>query len=776
MSVRLLFAVAVVGLSAGPVAAFITRTVPLKSVLAEEQVVAVATVAATGPPVALVVAESLKGKFPADKLTVDFTGDALARRERHPEQLLPKLAKGARVVLFASKERGGWTAFAFADGAWCRIRGTPAEDGFTWALVHGEPYLRRTFKGNSAELEAVIRDCLAGKRTPPAPDPKEPPGFGERGTRNAECGTDSQVEPAGERGFRSASRVPRPALFGVIPSFVLIGPLALLAAVVPGVAARLAVGVRRWRAFLAVTGANTTLALLYYWLRRYLPDAAWAGPAVAFGLLLAVTVGGLAWAAVRARRLGRPPAGERQWVAVGAAALGLAVAGIGWWTGWGGLVQLPWAAFTAAAGGVGLAAVAHWRGEVAALACTGLVLAACSGRVAVGPGAVADGPAGVRILFETPDYDQVLSGLAVSGDRIYFGVSKQTGFRSAGAVLAVDRATGREAWRFDDDGTLRPAFATPCVANGAVLAGEGLHSDADCRVYRLSVEAGRPTWARPFQTIGHVEGSPSQMGGRVFAPAGEDGIYALDENTGDRVWRHHAPGLHVDTPPVLAASNTGGRSWMAVYAGSGYGAKGVFALDGDTGAVRWRVPTELRSFGPASFLGNRVAFGLGTGTLTEDLVNEPDEPAAPAGAVVCVDAGTGAVAWRCDLPKSVHTPLAQDSHTLYAACKDGTVYALDRATGAVKWQRAVGGEFLTGPVSGTEGVCVATADGRVARLDRGAGEVVWACDLAARLGREVRAVSLAPAGGGRLLVGCGLTNRFNGAAAAAVVEIREPGK
>ncbi|MFO0849647.1 MAG: PQQ-binding-like beta-propeller repeat protein [Gemmataceae bacterium] len=759
MPVRLLLAAAVVALLAGPAAAFITRTVALKTVLADEQVMAVATVEEQGPPVHLVVTESLKGKFPTSKLAIDFTGDALAKREKHPEKLLPKLAKGARVVLFASKERGGWTACAFADGAWCRVRGTPVGDGFTWALVHGEPYLRRTFKGTSAELEAVIRDCLAGKRTPPEPDSKEPPGFGA-GARGE--GQGARKETAG------LPLAPLPLPLAVIPSFVLIGPLALLAAVVPGVAARLAVGVRRWRAFLTVTGTNTTLALGYYWLRQCLPDVAWAGPATMFGLLLAVSAGGLVWAVLRAKRLGPSPAGEGKGIAIGAAALGLVVVGIGWWAGWGDLLRLPWAAFAAAAVGAGLAAAVRWKGEAVALAVTALVLAACAGRAGVGSGTTSDRPAAVRVLFETPDFDQVLSGLTVRDDRVYFGVSKQTGFRAVGAVLAVDLGSGKEVWRFDADGTLRPVYATPWSGNGAVFVGEGLHSDADCRVFRLDMSTGRPTWATPFQTTGHIEGAPSQMSGKVFVPAGEDGLYAVDKETGSRVWWHHVPGLHVDTPPVAVAAPVA----RTVYAGSGYGAKGVFAVDGDTGAVRWRVPTDLRSFGPAAVLGDRVAFGLGTGTLTEDLAAEPDEPKAPAGAVVCVDVSSGAVVWRRDLPKSVHTPLEQDSHALYAACKDGTVYALDLATGAIKWRQAVGGEFLAGPVRDKEGVYVVTADGRVARLDRATGEVVWTCDLAARLGRDVRAMSLTAAGG-RLLVGVGLTNRFNGATAAAVVEIRE---
>lgn len=45
------------------------------------------------------------------------------------------------------------------------------------AFHHFEPYLRRTFKGTTAEMRQVIIDGLSGKKAPPY-DPKEKGGFG----------------------------------------------------------------------------------------------------------------------------------------------------------------------------------------------------------------------------------------------------------------------------------------------------------------------------------------------------------------------------------------------------------------------------------------------------------------------------------------------------------------------------------------------------------------------------------------------------------------------
>ena len=47
-----------------------------------------------------------------------------------------------------------------------------------WSLTHGEPTLRRTYTGTTAELRQLLIDHLAGKAKLPMANQKEPPGFG----------------------------------------------------------------------------------------------------------------------------------------------------------------------------------------------------------------------------------------------------------------------------------------------------------------------------------------------------------------------------------------------------------------------------------------------------------------------------------------------------------------------------------------------------------------------------------------------------------------------
>jgi hypothetical protein len=105
---------------------------------------------------------------------------------------LPKLLKclgpDREAVLFINDAGGFWhnkgatrkypIAFGFAEGSWFCLESTKLDGGtLLWRLAQGEPYLRTTFKGTTAELKTILVDHLAGKGK--LPDPvKAEPGFG----------------------------------------------------------------------------------------------------------------------------------------------------------------------------------------------------------------------------------------------------------------------------------------------------------------------------------------------------------------------------------------------------------------------------------------------------------------------------------------------------------------------------------------------------------------------------------------------------------------------
>ena len=271
-----------------PAQAVITVLTPLSRVLQDEQLIfraKITRLAADGRGMVLTLDRNMKGtRTPAfTEVLVNLAGDLQGERER--EQLLRRLAKDLPLVVFASQRGKSLIAFGYSNGTWFQMTG----DGNRWRFTHCEPYLRRTFKGTTAEMVQVIEDGLAHRKDPPPPDPKAEPGLGPEVPR----------APMPEKKTAVACRGP---VLAVIPTFVVIGPVALLAALFPAVFGGLALFLRRWTVFLAVASLGSTLHLLHAWLQGSLQDS-WWGTAQAFWTVVAVvSLAGVGWSWARYRK------------------------------------------------------------------------------------------------------------------------------------------------------------------------------------------------------------------------------------------------------------------------------------------------------------------------------------------------------------------------------------------------------------------------------------------------------------------------------------------
>ncbi|MBY0461293.1 MAG: hypothetical protein K2V38_28545, partial [Gemmataceae bacterium] len=310
--------------SASAASGVITVLTPLAGILESDTYIFVAKADKLDPdnkerPTATFkVEKKLKGEPPFDKIPVNMTGNDEGKKAGDTKTIFDRLDDKRELVWFVRKQGKTFNAKVFVEGSWFSVYGTLDADGQTirWAFMNGEPFLRRTFKGTSAEMVKTVEDALAKKADPPKPDEKEKPGYGpvvekaekKCGARSSERGTEDRQEPT-PTGLHSAFHVPNSALLGVIPSFVLVGPLAIVAALFPGVFARMAVGMKRWRAFLVVASLNSTLALIYFAVSTYRPHWLPPGRALApqaVALYFALVAGaGLVWSGWRYRKMAR---------------------------------------------------------------------------------------------------------------------------------------------------------------------------------------------------------------------------------------------------------------------------------------------------------------------------------------------------------------------------------------------------------------------------------------------------------------------------------------
>ena len=162
--------------------AVITAQLPLQDVIRGSQYIVLAKVEKLHPDkpaMVLSVEEDLKGKIPFRKLPVHLKGDSEAEKLKHVPQLLKRLADDLPIVLFVEDKPKKLTALAYTNGTWMQLVGDKTgADTAVWSLTHGEPYLRRTYKGPTDDLKQTVIDVLAGKKRAPAIDNKETPGFG----------------------------------------------------------------------------------------------------------------------------------------------------------------------------------------------------------------------------------------------------------------------------------------------------------------------------------------------------------------------------------------------------------------------------------------------------------------------------------------------------------------------------------------------------------------------------------------------------------------------
>lgn len=781
-------------LSATAAPAVITVLTPLAGILESDTYIFVAKADKLDPdnkdrPTATFkLDKKLKGEPPFDRIPVNMTGDDDAKKAGDTKTVFDRLDGTREVVFFVRKQGKLYNAKAFVEGSWFSLYGTLDADGKTvrWAFLHGEPFLRRTFKGTSAELVKIIEDARANKAKPPEPDDKEKGGYGlpvekEGGKGKGEGGKDEPLSAfSSSAAFCSAFPLPPSPLFAVIPSFVLVGPLAIVAALFPGVFARMAVGMKRWRAFLTVASLNSTLALVYFAVSTYrphwLPPGRWLAPHAVTAYLTAISVGGLLWAGRRYRRMAasepdvtRVPGRNELYALAGLTAFAaLCTVATAAFADWNSTLVMPMREFTFigvalfvatvyagyrtlthAADGTEPAVRLSLSGEsvgLGTLALCGLTaVLLMSGRAApvvatgteAGDAASDFAPrlAGEPVIleaFEVEDgkqekaFGRVWSNLALDGDRLVFGVMVS----DRGRVMSMNRHTGKAEWTVDAAGEpLLSVFCTPTVANGKVYCGEGEHKNTGCRLFCVNSSDGEPAWAKPFKTSSHTEGAPAVVGGKVYFPAGDDGLYCADAATGAKRWQFPGgkdKGIHIDAPPAVQNGT--------VFAGSGLYTYVAVALDADTGAEKWRTDLKLRVFGAPLASGSKVFYGVGTGNMGADTWHYDEEGEVrdkePAGAICCLDAATGKEEWRYPLPKSVHTGVAADAFSVYAGCRDGNVYALDRATGKLRWRAGVGSAMMSAPAVAAVGgfpvaVYAVSREGRVCCLHPQTGAKLW---------------------------------------------------
>ena len=143
----------------------------------------------------------------------------------------------------------------------------------------------------------------------------------------------------------------------------------------------------------------------------------------------------------------------------------------------------------------------------------------------------------------------------VAGGVTYIGADLDA---TTGHTWAIDVATGRVIWRFDEP------FESPTIANG--IGYSGSKSGA---VTARELATGKELWRTTLQGIVRA---PAVAQGIVYLPAdGEHRVYALDAATGGPLWRFDLDSSNSCCIAVAKGSVFAGRAPGRVYSIGGDG-------------------------------------------------------------------------------------------------------------------------------------------------------------------------------------------------------------
>jgi outer membrane protein assembly factor BamB len=280
-------------------------------------------------------------------------------------------------------------------------------------------------------------------------------------------------------------------------------------------------------------------------------------------------------------------------------------------------------------------------------------------------------------------------GLASDGASVYVS----TGY---GRITALDAATGAPRWTQDLNA---PGSSSPTVLGDLVLI-----VSRDGRAWALEAATGRIRWQEASIPTAATWAGGAGVAARpdlVVLPFPSGEVLGVFPEGGLRRWGTIVAGNRFGSAASFAATDIGGDPVLdegTVYVGTYSGR--LAALSADTGETLWAIPEGAAS--PAVPAGDSLF-----------LVNDVND-------LLRVDAATGGVIWRTDLPEArqrrgvtAHIGPVLAGGRLIVASSDGALRQFDPATGAPLGDVALESGAASAPVVAGGVLYVVTEDGRL---------------------------------------------------------------
>jgi outer membrane protein assembly factor BamB len=325
---------------------------------------------------------------------------------------------------------------------------------------------------------------------------------------------------------------------------------------------------------------------------------------------------------------------------------------------------------------------------------------------------------------------------------------------------------GRAPGTLADSLALRWKFKTEAEvkSSAAICQGRVFIGSSDKNVYALDLQTGSRIWS--YQAGDTVEAAPCVLDGRVFVGSSDNFLYALDAGTSTLKWKYETGGQ------ILGAANwtrspDGQKTWILV---GSYDNK-LHCVDSQTGRPVWTYETGNYVNGSPALDNGQCVFG-GCDALIHVVsvadgakVTEIDSGSYIAASAAFLDGQVyvgnygnsflkaevkaGKIVWQyaeSDAP-FFSSPAVGDEVVVFGG-RDEYVHCVRRDDGRQVWKFKTLGEVNSSPALCGDKVVVGSDDGRLYLLRLADGQPVWSYEIG-------KPVTSSPAVvGGLVVVGC----------------------
>jgi serine/threonine-protein kinase len=248
--------------------------------------------------------------------------------------------------------------------------------------------------------------------------------------------------------------------------------------------------------------------------------------------------------------------------------------------------------------------------------------------------------------------------------------------------------TNQTLWAFTTGDAIS---SSPAIDNNVVYVGSW-----DGNVYALNAQTGNKIWS--YNTHGQaVESSPAVANGVVYIGADDNNFYALDAATGSYIWSYNTTNFVASSPVV-----TNNVVYVSLDNGN------LYALNAAKGTRLWNYTIGDSTNCPA--VVNGVVYVTGNGN------------------VYALNAAKGTKIWSYSIGDFAFSSPAVAKSIVYVNSEDGNVYALNAATGTKIWNYTTSGGTST-PAVADGVVYVGSIDGNFYALNYTTGKYIWSYEM-----------------------------------------------